>query len=135
MYVVSKTFEFAAAHHLPGLPEGHKCRRPHGHNYGVTLVLSAEELDAQGMVLDYAALDVFRDWLRDEVDHRDLNELTYFAAFGGRQTTAEVIAYWLYTEATRLLGIGPFTRVALDACTVSETLTTSAEYIPAPAGP
>jgi hypothetical protein len=50
---ISKTFTFEAAHYLPGVPEGHKCRRLHGHSYAVTVELRNDELDQAGMVLDY----------------------------------------------------------------------------------
>ena len=72
---ISKTFGFAAAHHLPALPEGHKCRRPHGHNYTVTLVLAATRLDDREMVLDYGELAPVRAWIGKTLDHRDLNSL------------------------------------------------------------
>ncbi|MEM1009583.1 MAG: 6-carboxytetrahydropterin synthase, partial [Myxococcota bacterium] len=29
---IYKEFTFEAAHHLPFVPEGHKCRRLHGHS-------------------------------------------------------------------------------------------------------
>lgn len=35
MYRIGKRFMFEAAHHLPDLPEGHKCARLHGHSYTV----------------------------------------------------------------------------------------------------
>ncbi|MGH8897377.1 MAG: 6-pyruvoyl trahydropterin synthase family protein [Egibacteraceae bacterium] len=35
MFRIGKSFTFDAAHHLPGLSEGHKCARLHGHTYTV----------------------------------------------------------------------------------------------------
>ena len=32
-----KEFSFDAAHLLPNVPEGHKCRRLHGHTYTVRI--------------------------------------------------------------------------------------------------
>ena len=45
MHAITKAFSFAAAHSLPQLPDGHKCRRVHGHNYEVLVELRSEELD------------------------------------------------------------------------------------------
>jgi len=90
-YLISKTFRFAAAHHLPRLPEGHKCRRVHGHNYAVTLVLEAGRLDEQGMVLDYGELDEVRSWIAHTLDHRDLNDVL------GDLATAEALADYVYS--------------------------------------
>lgn len=115
-YRISKTFGFAAAHHLPQLPEGHKCRRPHGHNYAVTLVLSAAALDEQGMVLDYGDLDPVCDWIAETLDHRDLNYLLPCP-------TAENLARYVWH---RWAGEFP----ALAEVTVAETPNTTASYAP-----
>ena len=32
---LTHNFELESAHHLPNAPEGHKCRRVHGHNFVV----------------------------------------------------------------------------------------------------
>jgi 6-pyruvoyltetrahydropterin/6-carboxytetrahydropterin synthase len=123
MYVISKTFRLAAAHHLPSLPEGHKCRRPHGHNYEVTVVLCGG-LDTHEMVLDYGGLDPFIAYVMDHYDHRDLNEL--FA----RDPTAEVLAGHFYELAVELLPepAGWW----LDSVVVAETPNTTATYRPGP---
>lgn len=38
---ICRTYRFEAAHHLPMLPETHKCHRLHGHNYKVEMVRAA----------------------------------------------------------------------------------------------
>lgn len=91
-YQISKDFEFAAAHHLPNLPEGHKCRRPHGHNYLLRVEVGSELLDARGFVLDYAELGFIADFIREDLDHRDLNEIFAFVP------TAENLAAILYAR-------------------------------------
>ncbi len=35
MMEIYKEFTFESAHRLPNVPEGHKCRRLHGHSYWV----------------------------------------------------------------------------------------------------
>lgn len=37
-----KEFMFEAAHHLPHVPEGHKCGRLHGHSFLVRLYVEGE---------------------------------------------------------------------------------------------
>ena len=37
-HTIGKRFSFEAGHRLGGLPEGHKCARPHGHSYTVEVI-------------------------------------------------------------------------------------------------
>lgn len=121
-FTITKTFAFAASHQLGGLAPGHKCARLHGHNYRVTLELTGPTGNA-GMVLDYGELEVFAEWLRAEVDHRHLNGLVDF------NPTAELLAYWLHHEASRLLA-DVAGDAELVAVRVAETDATSAEFRP-----
>lgn len=82
-----RTFE--AAHFLPHMPEQHKCRRLHGHNYGLEVVLRGP-VNALGIVRDYGILDGIVDQVViAEVDHRLLNEIE-----GLENPTGELIAIW-----------------------------------------
>ena len=85
---VGRTYRFEAAHHLPRLPEGHRCRNLHGHNYRVEIVV-AGTLDARGFIKDFAEIDAeVAPWLA-LVDHRLLNNVD-----GLDNPTAEIIAGW-----------------------------------------
>lgn len=117
MFRIAKTFTFSAAHHLDGLPAGHPCERPHGHNYRVDVELEGE-LDQVGMVQDYRDMDPFRNWLDRVVDHRDLNEVMV------GNPTAERLAVWFHGEAQMVLGC------PVSAVRVHETDRTVAEYRP-----
>jgi 6-pyruvoyltetrahydropterin/6-carboxytetrahydropterin synthase len=75
MYIISKQFHFSASHQLPTLPEGHPCKRLHGHNYVVEVVLQAEALDEHGFVIDYGDLKPFKQMIDDTLDHRHLNDV------------------------------------------------------------
>lgn len=125
-FTITKSFEFCAAHHLPELPDGHKCKRPHGHNYVVVVELSAAGLDTTGFVADYGMLDDIRADLQDNFDHRDLNEvctpLMPYAPNGNR-TTAERLANMFYHRWAKM-------HTQLSAVTVCETPKTSATYRP-----
>jgi 6-pyruvoyltetrahydropterin/6-carboxytetrahydropterin synthase len=120
VYRIAKRFDFDAAHQLTGLPEGHKCRRLHGHTYVVEIEAQAETLDGQGMVADYATLDPFGAWLRDHIDHRNLNEV-----LNTDMPTTEHVAEVCYgAAAVRCPGL------QISAVRVWESSTTWAEYRP-----
>jgi len=53
---LSKTFRFEAAHHLPTFPEGHKCRRLHGHSFRFDVVVEGEVLPEAGYLIDYGEI-------------------------------------------------------------------------------
>lgn len=93
MFTITRSFEFAAAHHLTAVPNTHKCARVHGHTYRVVLEAQAVDLDERGMVVDYAELDWIATKVRRVVDHRDLNEVL------NGETTAEQIAVWIHSLA------------------------------------
>ena len=48
-----KSFTFEAAHWLPTFPEGHKCRRMHGHSFKVDVVVEGEVPPDKGYLIDY----------------------------------------------------------------------------------
>jgi 6-pyruvoyltetrahydropterin/6-carboxytetrahydropterin synthase len=85
---IGRTYRFESAHQLPHLPDGHKCKNLHGHNYRVEVVLSGT-LDARGFVRDFAEIDAEIMPLVDKLDHRLLNEVE-----GPENPTAEIIANW-----------------------------------------
>jgi 6-pyruvoyltetrahydropterin/6-carboxytetrahydropterin synthase len=87
---IGRTYRFESAHHLPLLPEGHRCRNLHGHNYRVEVVVSGK-LDPRGFVMDFAEMDAAIMPMIKEVDHRLLNEIE-----GLENPTAEIIASWFF---------------------------------------
>jgi 6-pyruvoyltetrahydropterin/6-carboxytetrahydropterin synthase len=93
MFTVSKEFHFEAAHSLPHLPEGHKCRRPHGHSYRFRVEVDGEP-DGRGFVADYAEIAEAAAPVVAALDHRDLNGLFDFP------TTAENLARWVFEEVS-----------------------------------
>jgi len=115
---ITKAFTFDAAHWLPGVPEGHKCRRLHGHTYQVIVALEGELHPTLGWVVDYGEVSRVVDPVVRELDHYCLNEIP-----GLENPTAEILAAWLYR---RLLPHLPL----LADVTVSETPRTSAVYRP-----
>lgn len=76
-YSISKDFTFSAGHYLFGLPEGHPCANPHGHNYIVRIIIGTNELNDIGFVIDYGELRWFCDVI-DKLDHTMLNDVVPF---------------------------------------------------------
>ena len=94
---VGKDFRFEAAHSLPHLPEGHKCRNLHGHSYRFRVEVKGP-IDGRGFVVDYAEISEIVDPIVARLDHQNLNDL--FA----RPTTAENLAMYLLKEVEDHLG-------------------------------
>jgi 6-pyruvoyltetrahydropterin/6-carboxytetrahydropterin synthase len=77
--------EISAAHRLT-LDYESKCTQLHGHNWMVTVFCKAEELDANGMVVDFT---VIKRQVKQQIDHQVLNDVLPF------NPTAENIAKWI----------------------------------------
>ena len=117
-YIITKEFRFEGAHDLPQMPDGHKCKRHHGHSYLIRVELTSDTLDEFGFVEDYGELNDIREYIDGTLDHQNLSEV-----FGAENTTAELLAerfYWLWEKK----------HPALSAVTICETPSVSATYRP-----
>lgn len=114
MWIITKEFEFEAAHSLPCLPEGHKCRNLHGHSYKVIIEI-AGETDERGFVIDYAEISEAVNPIIENLDHQNLNDLFEF------QTTSENLAKWLFHKVRETIP-------RIHRVIVKETPGTSAAY-------
>ncbi len=85
---IGRSYRFESAHHLPHLPDGHKCKNLHGHNYRLEVVVRGR-LDERGFVKDFAEIDAEVMPLVRQVDHKLLNDIE-----GLENPTAEIIAAW-----------------------------------------
>ncbi|ANY07778.1 6-pyruvoyl trahydropterin synthase family protein [Pseudonocardia sp. HH130630-07] len=121
-FTIEKSFELdGVSHELTELPAGHKCRRNHGHNYVITLTLSAADLDETGFVTDFGDLRPFREHLQDTYDHRRLNDVVSF------HPTAELLAQHL---GSWFIGhVEPEIHGRLVSVRVAETSSASATWI------
>jgi 6-pyruvoyltetrahydropterin/6-carboxytetrahydropterin synthase len=93
MHTIFKDFSFAAAHAIRGHTRG--CQNLHGHNYRVRVHLTAERLDALGMVLDFADLKAIVQEILAPFDHHVINEVP---PFDQRNTTAELLSAYFFAE-------------------------------------
>lgn len=98
---LERDYAFESAHHLPKVPEGHKCRRLHGHSYRLTIVVEGEVDADTGWLMDFAEMDEHVDPLVRKLDHCTLNDID-----GLENPTCEVLAGWLWERlAPRLPGL------------------------------
>src|SRR6185295_14311911 len=72
---LTRDFTFEAAHLLPKAPEGHKCRRLHGHSFRVEIMVEGEVDPKTGWFLDYGEITALVDPIRMKLDHYYLNEV------------------------------------------------------------
>lgn len=89
---IAAQFGFEAAHRLPNLPDGHKCKNLHGHNYRLEVSIEGK-LDERGFVMDYAELEAIVDPIIKLVDHKYLNEIE-----GLENPTSEIMAAWFMEQ-------------------------------------
>ena len=113
---LTKAFTFEAAHFLPMFPEGHKCRRLHGHSFAVEVVVTGEVDPAKGYLIDYNDIRQACEPIRTRLDHHHLNEIE-----GLENPTAEMLARWIWDRLKPALP--PLSKVI-----VRETCTSACEY-------
>lgn len=121
-YEVKVTRNFAAAHALRGY--GGECERLHGHNFNVTAVARARELNAVGFALDFKELDSHLGEILAQLDHQNLNEIP---PFDDRNATAENIAAYVFEQLAPRLAQ---TDATLSLVTVEESSKYAATFIP-----
>jgi 6-pyruvoyltetrahydropterin/6-carboxytetrahydropterin synthase len=112
---VFREFTFEAAHRLPHVPDGHKCRRLHGHSYRIEVHVSGDVDPVSGMVIDFADIKAAFRPLEDMLDHHYLNEID-----GLDNPTSENLARWVWKH---LEGTIPLSRIV-----VRETCTSGVAY-------
>ena len=111
-----RELRFEAAHALPQAPQGHKCRRLHGHSFRVELTVEGEVDPRTGWFLDYGEIAAVADPIRAKLDHYYLNEVA-----GLENPTSENIARWIWEKIKPALP-------SLVKVTVHETCESRCEY-------
>jgi 6-pyruvoyl-tetrahydropterin synthase len=101
MYEAGTAHQVRSFHVMPGMPppEGER----HSHDYRLELVVSTDDLDERGMVVD---LDVLDGALRDlvgELDGADL-EAVVGPETGAEAITVEVFARWTHVRLAAAIG-------------------------------
>ncbi|HVZ93338.1 MAG TPA: 6-carboxytetrahydropterin synthase QueD [Phycisphaerales bacterium] len=111
-----KSFTFEAAHWLPTFPEGHKCRRMHGHSFRVEVIVAGEAPESSGFLMDYGDIKAAVAPIRDALDHRVLNDIE-----GLNNPTSEMVALWVWRKLKPALPL-------LAEVVVHETCTSRCHY-------
>ena len=88
---IVKKFRFEAAHLLPHVPEGHKCRRLHGHSYEVAVYVQGHMDERMGWVQDFGEIKEAINPILEQLDHHYLKEIE-----GLENPTSEVLARWIW---------------------------------------
>lgn len=109
-------YQIESARFLPHLPEGHPCKRMHGHSFKIILTLRGPLQPHVGWVQDYHEIDHTMKPLLAAIDHRLLNEVT-----GLENPTSELLAKWIFDHAVVKLPL-------LKSVTIMETPTTECTY-------
>ena len=96
MIEISQEFGFDAAHYLGnGAAEN---RRLHGHSFYAEVILRGEADPATGFLRDFGEVDRTLKAIRDELDHRLLNEIEALGI-----PTLENLARYIFTRAKQAL--------------------------------
>lgn len=111
-----KDFRFEAAHFLPQVVEGHKCRRIHGHSFRGEIAVRGPVDPTLGWVIDFGDLRKAVDPVVDQLDHQLLNEIA-----GLENPTAEMLSIWIWKKLER--SVPNLWRV-----TIEETCTSRCNY-------
>ena len=88
-----RKYTFEAAHFLPNVPHGHKCRKLHGHSYRLTVSIDGALLVRPGWIMDFSDVDEMMKPVLAKLDHQLLNEVK-----GLGNPTAEHVARWIYRQ-------------------------------------
>ena len=100
MFEIKKTFVVSIAHKL-NLSYRSKCERFHGHDLKITVYCRSEDLNKDGMVVDFTHVKKHID---DVLDHNYLNEVELVDGDKvNNQPTAENIAFWICSQINYIL--------------------------------
>lgn len=94
MFEVTIRKSFSAAHTLD---IGGKCEDLHGHNFYVDICVAADELDNEGLVIDFRILKQWADEIIEELDHTFLNDIRHFQ---DQNPSSERVAEYIYDGMT-----------------------------------
>jgi len=111
-----RIFTVEAAHILPNLPDGHKCRRMHGHSFRIEVHVSGQVDEHLGWVMDFADIGEAIQPVFEQLDHRYLNEIE-----GLENPTSENLARWIWKRIKPALPL-------LSSVVVGETCTSGCIY-------
>ncbi|MDQ6759317.1 MAG: 6-carboxytetrahydropterin synthase QueD [Acidobacteriota bacterium] len=123
MFEVSVEQTFAAAHALRNYHG--KCENVHGHNYRVQITVAGQNLDENGLLVDFIELKALMGRVVDYLDHRFINDLPPFDVLN---PSAENLAKYFHDEVSG--GLKGELPVRISEVRIWETDTSVAVYRP-----
>ncbi|MFP5470451.1 MAG: 6-carboxytetrahydropterin synthase QueD [Bacteroidia bacterium] len=90
---IFKQFTFDAAHFLPNVPDGHKCKEIHGHTYQLTLFFKGPLDETMGWIIDFNEIKKTVSPILLLLDHKYLNKVD-----GLENPTCEKMCEWLWEK-------------------------------------
>ncbi len=117
-WCLSHSFTVDAAHRLDHLPDGHPCRKTHGHTWNIEVGISTSMLNKDGFVVDFHSVKaICKEHVHDVLDHGCMNDILPFAP------TCENLSEWVFRTLQSY-----YTDVELVFVTVTETEGNSVTY-------
>ncbi len=98
MFELKVVTDFAAAHKLQMVAE--KCENLHGHNWKIETSVIGEKLNDAGVLIDFGEIKKAVRELMERLDHKYLNELSYFE---NTPPSSENIAVYLADEMNKMI--------------------------------
>jgi 6-pyruvoyltetrahydropterin/6-carboxytetrahydropterin synthase len=98
MFVLCVKDSFAAAHRLESYHG--KCENLHGHNFSVEALFEGEQVNGEGMLVDFAVLKGYVKEVLGELDHTFINETPFFRE---RASSSEYIAVYIHDRLKGLV--------------------------------
>jgi 6-pyruvoyltetrahydropterin/6-carboxytetrahydropterin synthase len=118
---IFRSFRFESAHYLPHFPEGHKCRRLHGHSFHLEIGVSGTPDSYTGAIMDFAEIKKRVTPFVEMLDHRLINDVG--DQLGNvphaellRNPTSENLALWFVQQLKQKIS-GLSTVVVHETCT------------------
>ena len=123
MFEVSVEQSFAAGHALRNYHG--KCENVHGHNYRVQITVAGQNLDENGLLVDFIELKRLIGQVVDYLDHRFINDLPPFDVLN---PSAENLAKYFHDEVSGNMALEPLVKIS--EVKIWETDTSLAVYRP-----
>lgn len=120
MYELVVESKFSAAHQLRGY-QG-KCEKLHGHNWRVTVAVTSDRLNEQGLAIDFHELKKFLREVLDQLEHTFLNDIFPFTEIN---PSSENLAKWIYDNLGKKVNDD---HLEVSSVTVFESDTASASF-------
>jgi 6-pyruvoyltetrahydropterin/6-carboxytetrahydropterin synthase len=123
MFEITVQAGFSSGHYLRDYYG--KCENPHGHNYRVLVTLAGEQLEPNGLLLDFKLLKQVLRPTVEYLDHQMINDLEPFTTVN---PSAENLAKFFFDRTAAELHAMTQGRVRVKDCVLFETDTSFAKY-------